>query len=118
MQQAHDVAPEAQREGVVEVQLRAQPGDGGGVGPLSDHGLDRIARRHIEQQERRDQHAAERRHEKQQPAPQRVRHGAGVRRTPVQRCPLKMTGSSHPVMRGDWAHKSTGNQRYSHGAAR
>ena len=46
----------------------AQPGDRRAVGALADHRLDRIAGRDVEQQERDDEHAEQRRDREEQAA--------------------------------------------------
>ena len=103
---AAHIVGELRREGVVQVQLRAQPRDGRRVGPLAHHRLHRIARGHVEQQKGYHQHAEQCRHYQEQPAEQKTRHWRKC--TPVQRWPLKMAGISQPVTSGRSAHISTG----------
>ena len=94
------------------MQLGAQPRDRRAVGALADHRLDRIARRDVEQQERDDEHAEQRRDREQQAAKDECRScgyffGCASIVTSVQRWPLKITGGTKCLIQGCTAYSSS-----------
>ncbi len=83
------------------MELGAQPRDRGAVGAFADHRLDGIAGRDVEQQERDDEYAEQRRDGQQHAAYDESAHFLAVSIvTSIQRCPLKITGGTKCLIQG------------------
>src|SRR5690242_21033005 len=90
-----EVTPELRGQRVVQMEFGPKARDGRGVGAFTHHGRHRVAGRHVQQEECDHHHAEEGRHGPEETAAHEADHWY-VTCARVQRCPLKMTGTSHP----------------------
>jgi len=76
------------------------------VGVFADHGLHRVAGRDLQDEERDDQDAEQRRQCEKDPPQDESAHGVFTIDTSSQRCPLKITGGLNPRIQGCTAYRS------------